>query len=57
MHDFESAAWAEHRGQWTAAVGTFVRSLMVAFETLQRQRQAAPWRDQASVARPPRPLC
>ncbi len=43
MHDFDSAAWAEHHGKVSDALEALVRDLLAAFDRLQRRRFDAPW--------------
>ena len=43
MHDFESAAWAEHHGQLSAAVHKLVQDTAAAFDRLQHIQFDAPW--------------
>ena len=44
MHDYESAAWAEHHAQASNAIRSFLHAIRFAFERLQARRYDAPWR-------------
>lgn len=44
MHDYESAAWAEHHAQVSGAVDRLFGDILAAFQRLQAIRFDAPWR-------------
>ena len=44
MHDYDSAAWAEHHERVSDGIDRLFRDLLAGFQRLQQRRFDAPWR-------------
>lgn len=47
MHDYESAAWADHHDQVSRGLDRLFGDILAAFRRLQAMRFDAPWQHRA----------